>query len=43
MDKKHKDYVIHKREQHFESSEFFSPPGFFSGVERFKEMPKESE
>jgi hypothetical protein len=42
MDKKHKDYVIHKREQHFDSSEFFSPPGFFSGVERFKEMPKES-
>jgi hypothetical protein len=42
MDKKHMNYLIHKREQQFDSSEFFSPPAFFSGVERFKEMTNES-
>jgi hypothetical protein len=42
MDKKHKDEVIHKREQQFDSSEFFSPPAFYSGVERFREMSTEN-
>lgn len=41
MDKRHKNYVIHKRDQQFDSSEFYAPPAFFSGVERFKEASKE--